>query len=80
VFYGFAIDPYIPRHKSNKPIFQASMGKTIMHTCQNVDHISKFLNNYDFSSLSQGLILYVDKPGNYLIFAPIPLHKEVGLI
>jgi integrase/recombinase XerD len=39
VFYGFAIDPYIPRHKSNKPIFQASMGKTIMQPCQNVEDV-----------------------------------------
>lgn len=67
VFDGFAIDPYIPRHKSNKPIFQADMGKTIMQTCKNVDEVSNFLNNYDLSSLSQGMILYVDKSGDYLI-------------
>ncbi|RYM31418.1 hypothetical protein ERX46_16030 [Brumimicrobium glaciale] len=67
VFDGFAIDPYIPRHKSNKPIFQADMGKTIMQTCKNVDDVRNFLNNYDLSSLSQGMILYVDKSGDYLI-------------
>ncbi len=67
VFDGFAIDPYIPRHKSKKPIFEASMGKTIMQTCQNVDEVSNFLNKYDLSSLSQGMVLYVDKSGNYLI-------------
>jgi tetratricopeptide (TPR) repeat protein len=67
VFDGFAIDAYIPRHKSKKPIFEASMGKTIMQTCQNVDEVSNFLNKYDLSSLSQGMILYVDKSGNYLI-------------
>lgn len=67
VFDGFSTDPYIPRRKSNKPIFQADMGKTIMQTCKDVDEVSNFLNNYDLSSLSRGMLLYVDKSGNYLI-------------
>lgn len=67
VFDGFFIDEYTPRIKSKKPIFQASMGKTIMKTCQNVDEVRTFLSNYNLSSLRRGMVMFVDKSGHYLV-------------
>ena len=66
-FDGFYIDEYIPRSKSKKPIFTAGMGKVIMQTCQNVDEVRDFLSNYDLKSLRNGMIMYVDKSGSYLV-------------
>jgi hypothetical protein len=75
VYDGFYIDPYQPRHKSKKPIFEASMGKTIMKTCQNVDEVYNFLNKYDLSSFSSAMVLFVDKAGNYLVVEADTLIK-----
>ena len=67
VFDGFAIDEYIPRTKSTKPIFEAYMGKIIMQTCQNVEEVHVFLSNYNLRSLRRGMMMFVDKSGKYLV-------------
>src|SRR3954465_10805249 len=41
--------------------------KDILHTCKTVDEVKAYVDQYDHSSLSQDVFLYVDKTGKYLI-------------
>ncbi len=44
--------------------------KDILHRCKTVDEVKAYIDQYDHSTLSQEVFLYVDKTGNYLVVEP----------
>lgn len=76
VYDGFAIDDYVPRNTSKKPIFKADMMKIIMKTCGTIEEVQTFLGNYDLGSLRQGMLMFVDKSGTFLIVEADTLIKS----
>ncbi len=44
--------------------------KDILHTCKTVDEVKLYIDQYDHSSLSQDVFLYVDKSGKYIVAEP----------
>jgi hypothetical protein len=44
--------------------------KDILHTCKTVDEVKAYVDQYDHSSLSHDVFLYVDKTGKYLVVEP----------
>ena len=44
--------------------------KDILHTCKTVDEVKSYIDQYDHSTLSHDVFLYIDKTGKYLIVEP----------
>lgn len=44
--------------------------KDILHRCRTVDEVKSYIDQFDHSSLSKDVFLYVDKTGKYLIVEP----------
>ncbi|CAN5423276.1 hypothetical protein BH11BAC1_BH11BAC1_22980 [soil metagenome] len=44
--------------------------KDILHNCKTVDEVKLYVDQYDHSSLSQDVFLYVDRSGKYIVVEP----------
>lgn len=44
--------------------------KDILHTCQTVEEVQKYIQKYDYSYFIEDIFMYVDKSGKYLIVEP----------
>jgi len=44
--------------------------KNIVHTCKTVDEVRASIDQYDHSTLSEEVLLFVDKSGKYLVVEP----------
>lgn len=47
--------------------------KDILHQCKTVAEVKSYIDQYDHSTLSQDVFLYVDKTGKYLVVEPYTL-------
>ena len=69
VYDGFSV---YPRHLKPLPgripiIYPAEFLKRIMQTCSSIEEVYDFANHYDRSIFNNGMLLFVDKSGKYLV-------------
>ncbi len=62
-------DPAIP--KNRKEITNPTQYlKDILHTCQNVEEVKSYINQFDHSSFNEDVFIYIDRTGKYLVVEP----------